>query len=410
MIISAILIRVILAFMNDGVSYYFNIFDLMGDASKYTLYGVYIAEVLTDNVIRGMPTFLWDVYHGTLPHPNLYQVTGMAYLQGIIFSAFGFSALGIKVFNATLGVLVGVVVYCFLRRRIDVHSSTIALFLILFYPSLIIWSSTGLKDLLAIFITLLFLIAIGKMINGEVRLKEVIIMIPILGLLMMVIYTLRPYLLFLYFSVIVFSLFIAIFLRVNRFKKAVILLGIFICIILLNHSCFFREEINKFFSNTINLQRGSLYHGGAKTAYKLYPDRFYTNEPVVSILKQQPLTISEAIITSTKASIYFMFAPLPIHLNLSKFLILVYPQSLFTLLLFPFMLIGTIRVLRFQPMPFIPLIIFMVGYVFFSSLVSGNIGTAFRHKDAIMPIYLVFSVIGMSLLFWKDKIISGKDD
>lgn len=408
MVISAILIRVILAFMNDLVSYYFNIFDLIGDADNYTLSGVYIAEVLTDNAIRGMPTYLWGVYHGALPHPNIYQVTGLAYLQGIIFSAYGYSALGIKVFNSTLGVLIGVVVYCFLRRRIGVHSSTIALFLILFYPSLIIWSSTGLKDLLVIFITLLFLIAIGKMINGEVRLKGIIIMIPILGLFMMVIYTLRPFLLFLYITVIVFSLFIIFFLRLSGFKKAVILLGIFICIFLLNQKGFFRESINRFFSNTINLQRGFFYHGGARTAYKIYPDRFYTDEPVSSILKEHPLTISEAVLTLTKSSVNFMFSPLPMHLKLSKFLVLVYPQSLFTLLLFPFMLIGTIRILRFQPVPFIPFLLFMVGYVFLSSLISGNIGTAFRHKDTIIPIYMIFSVIGINLIFRIDKVMNGK--
>ena len=408
-IIAAIIIRIILAIGNDVLSRSSNRFDLMGDASNYTSYGVYIAEILTDKAISRLPSVLirWDELRGFLPPPGHYQTTGMAYLQAIAISAFGYSSLGIKIFNSTLGILVGVMAYCFLKRRIGVRNSIIALALILFYPSLIIWSVTGLKESLTIFITFFFLITLGKMINSEMKFKNIIIMIFLLTILILFAHTLRPQIIYLYLAVFILSLFIMIFLKVSRFKKASIISGIVLCMFLLNHQGFFRETFNKYSGSTINYQLGQ-YRVGAKTSYKIYPDRFYSSPR--SIIKQQPLTKKEVIITYTKATICFLFAPMPMHLNLSKFLVLVYPQSLFVMMLFPFMLVGIIWALRYHTLPFTPLFIFMVAYTSIVALMSGNMGTAFRHKDLIMPIYLIFSSIGIALVFGNKKPFASKNE
>ena len=410
-ILAAMLTRIVLVLFHTLLCYGLNVFDIIADAANYTSYGIYIAEVITEKAIFRMPSVLirWQELSGLIPGFGRYQTTGLAYLQAIAYSAFGYSVLGIKIFNATIGVVIGIMAYYFLKQRIGVCSSVTVLFLVLFYPTLIIWSITGLKDMIVIFITLLFLTNLGKMINGEMKLKDITVKTFILGLFIIFVYTLRERMVYLYFFVFILSLFITFFVKVSRYKKACIFFTITFCVFLLNQNGFFRVNLNKIFRNTM-LAQVAQYHEKGKTSYKIYPDRFYSDKTVDSVLKQQPLTKTEAVIASIKGIVYFIFAPLPMHLRMSKFLVLIYPQSLFTLMLFPFMLAGAIWSLRFYTLPFTPLFIFMVVYIIAGGLMSGNIGTSFRHKDLIMPIYLMFSAMGISLLFGRDKVVSRKDD
>ena len=65
--------------------------------------------------------------------------------------------LTIKFLNGLLGVLVGLWIYYFIRDSIPCQAAKWGLMLCLFFPSLLLWSITGLKDTFCMFLIVMVL-------------------------------------------------------------------------------------------------------------------------------------------------------------------------------------------------------------------------------------------------------------
>lgn len=145
--------------------------DFFGDSRAYSSTGHYIAESFWSeewpNVDNNDHNWLLDLrkkYEGRLPSYNWYRVKLFGFFVGTIYSLFGVSPVTVKWLAGLAGVLLAWLLYIFLRREGWDHSAPMALVLVAFYPSIFLWSASGLKD---IWVLLSCMVLLGAYIRGD---------------------------------------------------------------------------------------------------------------------------------------------------------------------------------------------------------------------------------------------------
>ncbi|MBP7055340.1 MAG: glycosyltransferase family 39 protein [Candidatus Omnitrophica bacterium] len=399
-IIWALIVRFILVCLYGIVCHKMHTPDVLGDACAYSSYGIYLAEIFTGKPYPRFPvvSILWNSLMGDSPKMGEYQVNCIAYLQGIAFSVFGYSTLTIKLFNSLLGVMTGFVAYIFLRKKIGTRVAAISLFLILFYPSILVWSITGLKDTLLMFLSLLSMTAMPGLFTLGKKLKEKITPCVIILLCAIVSGLTRKGMMYFYLLVLTMTYIFIMLAERKILKKTFVALFLFASVLFLTNLGNVRSGFASIANKVIVYQKGQSTSKG-KTFYKVYPDRFYKLVGPNKSFMPEGLSLGEVAVSFFKGTTYFFFSPFLTHLKISRHLIFVYVQALFSLFIFPLMIIGVNWSLRHQMRSFLPMFIFMTLSWAIGGLISGNIGTAFRHRDMIMPAYLIFAVIGFCKLF-----------
>jgi hypothetical protein len=111
---------------------------------------------------------------------------GMMYLVASIYYVVGRNMLAVQFFNAVLGAATAPVIYlCAHMLFHNVRASRIAAYLVALYPSLILWSSQGLKDSPIIFLLAVSMLATLKL-GEKLSLKYVLVLVGALfGILTM---------------------------------------------------------------------------------------------------------------------------------------------------------------------------------------------------------------------------------
>ena len=92
---------------------------------------------------------------------------------------------------------------------------------------------------------------------------------------------------------------------------------------------------------------------------------------------------------------HFSFEPFPWKTH-TKLMLLSYPQMILWYILMPFVFLGIILAAKYNWHSL--LILFVCSFAIGSSLaMSGaNIGTVFRFRDTITPVFLIFAAEGMT--------------
>jgi 4-amino-4-deoxy-L-arabinose transferase-like glycosyltransferase len=394
--IVAISMRLFLCISHQFVaSFLGNDVDLIGDARCYTLSGLYIAKVLSNHTLSfpansQISAFLETTsnsFSNSVPSLPTYPYSILVYLYGVMFSAFNYSPLAVKFLNSFLFVISGICFYSIAKKVFNESVARLSLFFILFYPSLIIWSITGLKESLILFL-ISFIIWLMLKFKENRRILYVVLII----LSSITLYSIRPFLLMpIIFTVIGYFTFSG----VKVYKKIAVFALLIITLLFAAHIFKYnfkqiKDLPRKIIFSAILVQKTNYFYGGS--AYKLYEDKFYNES--FSIDDVNSIRTVSFVFSFLKGIAYFMFSPFPWALS-SVMQLMVFPQVLFEYFLVPFAILGILVSFRNKFSQVSGILFFMLTTISILCLLEANIGTAFRHRDMIMPIYLIFSSAGI---------------
>src|SRR5829696_221820 len=174
----AVLIRVAVG----ALIYFFRLQEFFGgDAFTYDYHGTLYRAFWTGELSYGFYDRLLGVY--------VYRNWGMGYTVGAIYLLLGRNLLAVQFFNAVVGAATAPVIFLCARQIFqNVRVAKVAALAVAFYPSLVLWSSQGLKDGPIVFLLALSMLATLKL--GE-RLSARYVIILVLS--MFAIFSLRFY-------------------------------------------------------------------------------------------------------------------------------------------------------------------------------------------------------------------------
>lgn len=369
--------------------------DVIADASTFTSCGIYVRDVIKGQASSYYPIVrvLWYGFAGLLP--DAHQLSGLAYMQGVMYSAFGYSLIAMKLINSLVSVATGFLVYRFLKDRLPGRTAIIAMTVTLFWPTTLIWSVTGLKEAMIIFFSMAALMLFAGIFSAGLNVRRILVYLLIAGTVITFVDTLRVRMWILFFVTFVLSWALMVFSGLRPLIKRAIVISAAAALLLISRAEWFKNEAYLAACRSVASQVMQA-RDYASTNYRIYPERMYVNnvDMIKSKVLTEPLSPVEWASAIIKGLAYFGFSPFFYQLNMSKALIGAYPVALLTLSLLPFAIKGSAAALGRDIRSFLPFLVFMLVYWAASSLISGNIGSAFRHRDIMMPIYIMFSVIG----------------
>ncbi len=396
-IIIGFILRVVLIYLY----YYFYLgigyTDILGpDGEVYSQRGWYISRILLDqnpDIIPNSHDYIFINYYDLvrylqykLPPVNTYQTGVFAYLIGILYSFFDYSWFLMKLMNAMFSILTGVIVYFIGREIFNSKIGKISTILFIFLPSVCMFSITGIKEPLIIFLltTIIWLTIKFQKSRGWLWLMFILCEIIFLMFLRLQLgYTLM----------IVIPIILFFFWKVNIFKKVSIIILIFISFLLspLYGKVTGRLQVDNFFSVHIG------YVNTPGKNYKIFPDRYYSGSKLVGV------GFAEVIWAFVKGIFHLFFEPLPYKIDSKN--LLAYAQTILFSLLMPFVLVGLGMGLRYRFNQMIPLVVYLVFFIPLIAISEGNIGTVFRHRDMLTPFLIIPGIAGLYAKLLKGRLL-----
>ena len=299
---------------------------------------------------------------------------GYYHLNAVFYTAFGDSRLALVVLNMFAGVWTAVFTFYLTREILPVASAKVTAVLTGIFPSMVLWSVLNIRDALATLFTVL-IVLYGMRLARRFQLSDAwIFASALLGLGL-----LRDYMAFL--VVLGLAIGSVAALRTGR-VVGTMLFGTAIALAM----TYFADQVGLF--STIRpeglleqaqvlrtgLQRGatSAFGVGAET------------RTIGAALQYIPIGAS-----------YLLLAPFPWDIA-TTLQAAAMPE---TLLWYPLLLLSILGLrisvrnrLTTALVPFCVLMVVVSSY----ALVEGNFGTAYRHRAQIMPLFFVFSGVGLS--------------
>ena len=351
-------------------------FGFIGDSAFTSLRSWWLSQIWHDKIKHDWFT------SGLQEHsPHDYHF----YLYAIFYYLFGFSQLAAKFINSLFSVGTAILIYYIAKDVFNRRVAKVAAILSAFFPTIILWSVTALKEPISSFLFVLAIFSTQRFIF--LKKTRYLFLVAISFANFFIRYQFGIFIIL----VSLICLFIS-FLR-SKFLRLTIIMVIFAIMIIPTA----REKINSLESKLINrinilvgMQRGSSSAGSS--AYRIYPE----NLERVSSVKQ--LFSLSFVFSVAKGFIVFLLAPFPWSIS-SKLQLVTYPQVVLWYFLLGFALLGIAYALRYNFKKSIFVLFFLFSSALLSGMASGNIGSAMRHRDIITPLFLLFSAVGLTLCF-----------
>ena len=308
---------------------------------------------------------------------------GMVYLVGGIYGLVGRNMLAVQLVNAVLGAATAPIIFmCAQHVFSNLRVSRIAAVAVAFYPSLVLWSSQGLKDAPIVFFLALSILATLKL-GDKITIK--------------------------YGVVLIVSLFALLSLRFYVFYMiTVAIAGAFLIgMKALTPMTFMRQ-----FLLIILLGLGLTYMG--VTRYANVQIETYGNLQMINRSRLNAATSAEsgfgrdvdvsttagALTTIPVGLVYLLFAPFPWQLaSLRQSITL--PEMIIWWTSFPMLVMGFWFSIRYRLRMISPILIFTVMLSLAYSVFQGNVGTAYRQRAQLLVFYFIFVAVGYVLMLEK---------
>src|SRR5829696_8427541 len=167
--------------------YYFRLQEFFGgDAFTYDYHGSLYWAFWTGRLSYGFYDRLLGVY--------VYRNWGMGYTVGAIYMLIGRNMLAVQFFNAVVGAATAPVIFLCARQIFqNVRVAKVAALAVAFYPSLVLWSSQGLKDGPIVFLLALSMLAtlkLGERLSARYVITLLLAMFAILSMRFYIFYML----------------------------------------------------------------------------------------------------------------------------------------------------------------------------------------------------------------------------
>jgi 4-amino-4-deoxy-L-arabinose transferase-like glycosyltransferase len=299
---------------------------------------------------------------------------GYYHLNAVFHTVFGESRLGLVVLNMFAGVWTALITFYLTREILPVASAKVTAVLTGVFPSLVLWSVLNVRDALATLFTVL-IVLYGMRLSKRFRPSDAwIFAAALLGLGL-----LRDYMAFL----VVLGLGIGIATAISTERVIpTVLFGTAVALAL----TYLADQVGLF--TTIRpeglLEQAQVLRGGlqrdATSAFGVGADT---------------RTVGAAIQYIPIGAAFLLFAPFPWDIA-TALQAAAMPETLLWYPLFLCALLGfRISVKNRATGVFVPVSVLLV-VVSSYALVEGNFGTAYRHRAQIMPLFFVFSGVGLS--------------
>lgn len=404
--ILALLSRVILSFIyyeaslasGHGVDYF-------GDAVNYSNNALYITEVITrkdiskhlneDHYLAENVQIARGMFNNHLPPFYEYQIGPYSYYIAYLYTIFGYEPFLVKLLNCLFASLLCLAVFSMAKELFTLKAGKIAMVITAFFPSLFFWSITSLRDtMLILAITALFWVSM------RFQNKPKILYALLFVLLLVIIGNFKRNII----GLLALSVGIPFFIYKLKFAGKLIVIAI---LMLMSFQVIFNpaSRLSKFAykqfqelrpETLIKQQVVNTYL--ARSGYLIYPERFYRrfiySLPDEDIENVRP---GEYLFGMALGIGYFLFSPFPWHMPTISELI-TYPQMIIWYFLIACSIAGFLVGLRYKRSKALGIIIFSVLMIVLNSLVEGNKGTMFRHRDMLTPFILIFASAGICRL------------
>ena len=356
--VAALLVRVL-------VGAVINVFELQeffgGDALTYDFYGFALVKS-------------WGGDHYYQSNLNTFfgeygqSAWGMVYMVGAIYKVIGRNMLAIQFTNAVFGAATAPAVFSiahtlFRNRRVG----RLAALLVAFFPSLVLWSSQGLKDGPIVFI-LVLAILLTLQLGEKFSFKNTVLLCLILATLI----SFRFYLFYMMTAAVLGAFIIGTReLTLSRFiSQFLVVIGIGIGLTYLG------------VLRTAQQQAG--YFGDLRVVERSRLDQ--TRAQSEGALKAAPLGI-----------VYLLFAPFPWEVRSLRQSITL-PEMLVWWASFPLLILGLWFTIRHRLRQSFVILIFTTMLTLAYSIYQGNVGTAYRQRAQLLVFYFIFVAVGYVLV------------
>jgi 4-amino-4-deoxy-L-arabinose transferase-like glycosyltransferase len=371
--VGGLLLRMVLG----TVIYIFNLQDFFGgDALTYDFFG--------DALIRAWDgdrfyQTLVDMYTGGSGGGGW----GMLYLVAGVYRLIGRNMLAIQFVNAVVGAATAPIIY-YISHHIfgNTRVARIAALFTAFFPSLILWSSQGLKDGPIVFLLALSTLATLKL-GEKLNLKYLVVLIFSL----LALFSMRFYIFYLMAAAIggAFVIGMRPMTAQSFVRQFLIIIAIGLAFTYFGMTRFASTQIENY-GNLEAVQRSRL--DAAQTGKS-----GFAKEADVS-------TASGALSAIPVGMTYLLFAPFPWQLaSLRQSITL--PEMIVWWLSFPLLILGLWFTIKYRLRQVSPILLFTSMLTFAYSLFQGNVGTAYRQRSQLLIFYFIFIAVGYVLFMEK---------
>jgi 4-amino-4-deoxy-L-arabinose transferase-like glycosyltransferase len=303
----------------------------------------------------------------------------MLYLVAGVYAVTGQNMLAVQLVNAVIGAATAPVIFLCARHIFrNVRVAKVAAFAVAFYPSLVLWSSQGLKDG-----PIVFLLALAMLMTLRLGEKVSAAHITMLVLTLFAIFSMRFYVFYMVMAAVVGAFVIG--MRPVTSQSLVRQLAI-----------------------VLFLGVGLTYMGVLRTA-GAQVEKFGTLQAVQtsrSDLAQsaksgfgQDVDVSTATGAISAVPIgltYLLFAPFPWQLTSLRQSITM-PEMIVWWGSFPLLVLGVWFTVSYRLRQALPILMFTTMLTLAYSIFQGNVGTAYRQRSQILVFYFIFVAVGAVL-------------
>ena len=366
--IAALLVRLIVAsliFANYGQEFFGGdafTYDFLGQTQLQSWAGDSYARVLLQSRMSG-----W----------------GMSYFVGSVYVMIGRNMLAIQFINAVMGAVTAVVVFIAAQEVFtNIRVSKVAAASIAFYPSLILWSSQGLKDGPIVFLLALAILATLKL-GQKFTVKYLVVLI----LALLILLSLRFYIFYMIAAAVGGALVIGArqFSPISFIRQFAILVVLAVALAYVGVQKFATEQYATFGSlEKVERSRQDMARRG---------ESGYGEDSDVS-------TVNGAISNVPLGMLYLLFAPFPWQLTSLRQAITL-PEMILWWASFPMMMLGLWFSMRYRLRVIAPILIFTTLLSLAYSVFQGNVGTAYRQRSQLLVFYFIFVAVGYVVVVEK---------
>ncbi|MDT7780441.1 MAG: hypothetical protein QOC99_2953 [Acidobacteriota bacterium] len=341
-----------------------------GDALTYDLFGNALADSWRAGIAQTAELKEWTVAGGW----------GMLYLVAAIYTALGRNMLAVQFFNAVVGAATAPVIFLCARHIFqNIRVAKLAAFFVAFYPSLVLWSSQGLKDG-----PIVFLLALSMLITLRLGERLSLKFVVTLGLTMFAILSLRFY----------------VFYMLSAAVCGAFVIGM---------RPMTSQSLARQLVIVLTLGLGLTYMGVLRTAgaqYEHFGNLQMVQTSRADLVRSANTGFGQDVDVSTASGAlsavplgmaYLLFAPFPWQLaSLRQSITL--PEMVAWWLSFPLLVIGVWFTLKYRLRQALPILLFTTMLTLAYSIFQGNVGTAYRQRSQILVFYFIFVAVGAVLM------------
>jgi hypothetical protein len=308
---------------------------------------------------------------------------GMLYLVGAIYGLLGHNMLAVQFFNAVLGAATAPIIFlCAQLVYGNAKVARLAALAVAFYPSLVLWSSQGLKDAPIVFVLALSILATLRL--GQ---KLTITYLVALVIALFCLLSLRFYVFYMLLAAIGGAFLIGMReVSARSFtRQFVIVIVLGLSLTYLGVTRYASIQMQQF-GGLEQVERSRL--DAAKSA-----NSGFGRDVDVS-------TTAGALSTIPMGLLYLLFAPFPWQLvSLRQSITL--PEMIVWWGSFPMLVLGLWFSVRYRLRQISPILIFSIMLSLAYSVFQGNVGTAYRQRAQLLVFYFIFVSVGYVLLMEK---------